>query len=343
MALFFVAAVLTAVSPRAAETGLDPARFAGDSPCGDLVAAAEARKIPLSGIDPAGAPGVLTAGDSFTAIVTLCEKDGKRTQWLLYLCALPSDPGQASGKPRNPMVLYSARSNRFEFASSPAPVRLQTLGPFKGNSSKPAKIKEPSEDFTLDKGFLSLGLDQAVATVHRAIQAKETGRFWFGPQPPNAGQMDEARRVAERLQLTMEEERALAGGIPALFSFFDVVQHTEGLEDILLKVVRKPSLWSVIRHVGVSVNLRIEVKNMVPANPAPWGSLAGSPMYYFPLMLDLNGQLALKVTFVVTSPRPPLLASGGIIGMLAEKPGDNETYLTLKIVSARLKGKGLTQ
>jgi len=105
-------------------------------------------------------------------------------------------------------------------------------------------------------------------------------------------------------------ERALAGGIPALFSFFDVVQHTEGLEDILLNVVRKPSLWSVITHIGVSVNLRVDVKNMLPADPTPWGSLSGSPMYYFPLMLDLNRELALKVTFVVTSPRPPLLACG---------------------------------
>src|SRR5262249_24097528 len=110
----------------------------------------------------------------------------------------------------------------------------------------------------------------------------------------------------------------------------------EGLENILLKVIRKPSLWSVIRHVGVTVNLRINVKGMMPADPKPWGALAGDAPYYFPLTLDLNGQPALNGTFIVTSPRPPLLSCGGIIGMLAEKPGDNETYLILRIVSARL-------
>jgi hypothetical protein len=334
-----VATVLMASSLRAAETGADLAKFAVIAPFSNLVAEAQARNIPLSGADPVGEPGVLNAGDSFTAIVTLCEKGGKRTQWLLYLRALPADATititNAPDKPRKPMVLYSGRSNRFEFASSRAPVRLETLGPFTAKSSK---AKDQSESFALDKGLLSLGLDHAAATVHRAIEGKETGRFWFGRGPPDAKGIAEACRVAERLHLTIEEERALAGGIPAMLSYFDVVQHTEGLEDILLKVIRKPSLWSVIRNVGVTFGMRVDVKNMVPADPKPWGSLAGSnsQMYYFPLMVDLNQQLALKVTFVVTNPRPPLLACGGIIGMLAEKPGDNETYVTLRIVSARL-------
>ena len=109
--------------------------------------------------------------------------------------------------------------------------------------------------------------------------AKENGRFWFDSKPPDAARITEARAVAERLHLTIEEERALAGGIPAMLSFFDVVQHTEGLEDILLKVIRKPSVWSVIRNVGVSVNLRIGVKEMVPADPALWDSVPARPIF----------------------------------------------------------------
>ena len=53
------------------------------------------------------------------------------------------------------------------------------------------------------------------------------------------------------------------------------------------------------------------------------------------MLLELNKQPALRVTFVVTSPKPPLLGCGGIVGMLAEKPGEKETYLTLRVISAR--------
>lgn len=332
--LRFFAAVLVAGRVLAAENGPDFTKFAAIPPGPDVVATAEARKIPLSGSDPPGEPGEIHPGDSFTALVTLCEKGGKRTQWLLYLTALPDKPKE-SGKTNETIVLYSGRSNRFEFASSPAQVRLETIGPFSGATSK-KKVPEKSETFTLDKGLLSLGLDQAARTVWRAVQANESGHFYFDAAPPNAKQMAEARRVADKLQLTLDEERALGGGIPALFSYFEVVQHTEGLEDIMLKVVRKPSLWSIIRHVGVAVNLRFQLKQITPAEPGSWGSLAGASIYYFPMALELNQQLALTVTFAVTDPRPPLLSCGGIIGMLAEKPGDKETYLTLRIVSARL-------
>jgi hypothetical protein len=301
----------------------------------DVVGTAQSHRIPLSGSDSAGEPGVLNPGDSFTALATLCERGGKRTQWLLYLEALAASPRELRDQSSEPLVLYSGRSNRFEFASSPALVRLQTIGPFTGAAAR-TKPREDSATFSLDKGLLSMGLDRAAAITWRAVQMHESGAFYFGSSPPNAGQLSEARRVAERLHLTLEDERELAGGIPALFSYFDVVQHTEGLEDILFKVVRKPSLWSVIRHVGVKVNLRFDVKHVTPAKPEEWGLPTGSAIYYFPLGIDLNGQPALKVTFAVTSARPPLLACGGIIGMLAERPGDKETYLTLRIVSARL-------
>ena len=317
------------------ESGPDFAKLAPIPAGQDVVATAQSHHIPLSGNDSVGEAGVLNPGDSFTALVTLCEKGSKRTQWLLYLEALAASPRELRNKSSEPLVLYSGRSNRFEFASSPALVRLHTIGPFGGTTAK-KQSREDSATFSLDKGLLSMGLDSAAAIIWRAVQMNESGAFYFGSSPPNAGQLREARRVAERLQLTVEDERALAGGIPALFSYFDVVEHTEGLEDILFKVVRKPSLWSVIRHVGVKVNLRFDVKHVTPAKPEEWGLPTGSAIYYFPLGVDLNGQPALKVTFAVTSARPPLLACGGIIGMLAERPGDKETYLTLRIVSARL-------
>jgi hypothetical protein len=57
--------------------------------------------------------------------------------------------------------------------------------------------------------------------------------------------------------------------------------------------------------------------------------------YYFPWLLRLNDEPALKITLVTTSPRPPLRICGGVVGVLAEKIGDEETYMTLRLISAK--------
>lgn len=317
------------------ETGPDFSKLAPASPCAELTAEAQARRIPLEGLDASGEPGRLDPGDSFTALVTLCEKGGRRTQWLLYLETLPPKPKQPAGKSPKPMVIYSWRSNKFEFASTPALVRLRTLGPFAGTGAKREKLEDHSVSFSLDKGFLGLGLDVGAATIYRSEQQKAKGFLWFGPELPSAAQAAEGRQLAEVLGVTPAEERALGGMFPALFSYFQVVQHTQGLEAMMLRVIDKPSLWSVVRHLGVSVNLVLDSEHLSPADTASWPSLARPSAYYFPMRLELNHRPALRATFVVTNPRPPLLSCGGVIGMLAERPGDKETYLTLRIISAR--------
>jgi hypothetical protein len=335
LSLLFVSAVPRIEAADTSDAGPDFTKLAGIPPVPSLAAAADARKIPLTGIDPGGTDGVLNPGDSATAIITLCEKGGRRTQWLLYLVALQPSDKTAAKKAPSPLVLYSGTSNKLEFASAPAEVCLQTLGPFTASSKSP-KFREQSDNFSLDKGFLRLGIDRAAATLWRASKISDRGSLYIGPEPPSTAQLTQGRKYAERVHITTDEERAIAGSIPALFSYFAVIEHVEGLEDIMLKVVRKPSIWSVVRHVGVSVDFRFDDKHLGPANPALWCLPDASAIYHFPMLLSLNHQLALTVTFDVTNPRPPLLSSGGIVGLLAEKPGDKETYLTLRIVSAHL-------
>jgi hypothetical protein len=58
-----------------------------------------------------------------------------------------------------------------------------------------------------------------------------------------------------------------------------------------------------------------------------------TPCYTFPLALRVNRQPALTTTLVVAPARPPLLECVGIVGLLAEKPTDKNTYLLLRIIS----------
>lgn len=330
--------LLLAVPVLAADSGPDYSKFKPLPPCAGVKTAAQAHQIPLEGFDASGEPGVLHPGDSFTGLVTLCEKGGRRTQWLFYLSALPACPKElVRGAPR-PMVLYSGHSNRFEYASAPALVQLRTLGPFAAGASAQDRLKVDDESvtFSLDKDHLGLGLDQAAAAIARIEAHRTTGAaYWFGSAPPGAKEVAETRKFDATLTLTLGEERALGGAIPALFSYAEVVQHIEVLEDIMEKVIQKPSLWSVLGHLGVTVNLKTDSKHIRAANLHSLGWALDTPAYYFPMLLDLNQQLALRATFVVTSPRPPLLSCGGIIGLLAEHPADPETYLTLRVISAR--------
>jgi hypothetical protein len=42
----------------------------------------------------------------------------------------------------------------------------------------------------------------------------------------------------------------------------------------------------------------------------------------------------MRITLVATNPRPPLLICGGVVGVLLEKIGDEETCMTMRLVSA---------
>jgi hypothetical protein len=136
------------------------------------------------------------------------------------------------------------------------------------------------------------------------------------------------------VKLTPAEKRAISGAVPTLMSYFDIVEHTEGLEDLLFKLVKMPSLWSIVRHGGVEAGLQIG-KKASEANSTDWNLPTSVPVYYLPCTFTLNGQPAVNITMVVTSPHPPLLICGGVIALLAERPGDSETYMTLRVISAK--------
>jgi len=304
-------------------------------PYATAIACAQARNIPLNQIDST-ADGEVNPGDSITGLITLHEKGSRQMQWLVYSEIVRSDSKDDLSKTAQPMVFYTTLGNKFEFKSSPVMVNVRTIGPFIGQGDKrKVKVEEESARFPLDKGFLSLGLDRAVVSAMKLKENKEHRNFAFGDKPFSESEIAKGRMLAETTHITSEDERALCGSCPALLSYFNFAEHTPGLQDICLKVIDMPSVWSMIRHVGVTANLTFQTEQFRGADVFAWETMGNTPAYYFPILLELNSQPALRVTFVVTSPKPPLLDCGGIVGMLAERPGEKETYLTLRIISAR--------
>jgi hypothetical protein len=328
LALFLPATELLAAAPEANK------KLLPSPPFPSTVVAAKQTGILLEPIEAFTSGDQLTPGDSITALITLFQKGAKSTQWLLYLETQATNSKSISTNVPHPMVLYSSFGNKLTFDSSPAKAKLRLLGPFGEGSAVISKMHDKTTQLEVDQGFLSLGIDRAAAIIYQLRQQNIKGAFNFGPKPFSKAQIEQDSKLAASLHISSEDERAVAGSVPALMSYFNIVEEIPGLKDILIKVVDMPSIWSMIRHAGVDADLAVQPENMGPIALNSWSLPKDAATFQLPIKLDLNGQPALRLTFFVTAPKRPLLLCGGIIGFLAEKPGDEQTYLMLRIVRA---------
>jgi hypothetical protein len=308
-----------------------------------LRAAAQDGGIPCEGIDPPGNSSELAAGDSVTALVTLHEKGGRRTQWLIYFQATNGPIGASDDLP-GAMTLYTSTGNKFDFTATPARLNVRTLGPFAepGGKRRSTAFDDKKAGVAVNKDFLSLGFDAGAAAALRWTEAsRQNGgsnfmdSFSISFEPYKGPDLSENVKLAVRLHVTTNEERSVVGWVPALGGYFNAVQQTPNLKPILMRVLKFPSLWSVIRHAGVTVSIKIDADDASRVSSDGWGLANGEPIYALPEIFAINGRPGLNLTMVVAAPRPPLLACGGIIGLLAENPAEPENYLTLRIISAR--------
>ena len=206
--------------------------------------------------------------------------------------------------------------------------------------------KDKSALLSINEAFLALGMDKGAAAIYRLNLARKKMEitnyvFNISDSPFNAEKIAQDRKFEKQFQITTNEERALAGWYPAMYSYFNSVGQTPNLDTILLKVIHLPSLWSIVKHTGIQADFQIGVDDIAPISlPAGWDLPGHAPVYELPLYLTLNGEPAINATLFVTDPHPPLLTCGGIIGFLAENPLDKENYMTLRIISAQSGGNG---
>ena len=300
--------------------------------------AAQAAHIPLDGMTALNDTGGLGPGNSITALITLHQKGNRRTQWLVYFEIVA---GTNSTKAEKPMVLYNSMGDKFEFTRSPATFSIRALGPYVDTTSfwgNPV-AKDKYARVSIDGNFLGLGLDKGAAAIFRMNGGKNKStnfNFWVESKPFAAAEIKRSRKVATELQITPTEERALAAWYPAMMAYFNAVGETPNLDTILLKVLNLPSLWSIVKHRGVSAGMWFDLDDIRPVTlPAKWNLPTDSPVYALPLSVELNGQPAINATLLITDPRPPLLGCGGIVGFIAENPLDKQNYMTLQVISAR--------
>ena len=94
-----------------------------------------------------------------------------------------------------------------------------------------------------------------------------------------------------------------------------------------------PSVWSVITHAGVRMDLNyawMDAREIGDSQMA-----AARSIYQFPLSVYLNGALGTKTTLAVSSPRPPLQTCAGILAMCVEHPTDESRRLFIRVLATR--------
>ena len=127
--------------------------------------------------------------------------------------------------------------------------------------------------------------------------------------------------------------RRVAGAHVALFSFLRILQQDPVLSDVLWQVIDKPSLWSVLTRLGISIGMASDLdlaSDEANVLPAPWDRAA----VCFPLRITVNGTQALAAEIVATAPVVPMRLGAGIVGITGHRPSDPRVRFAAMVLAA---------
>ena len=277
-------------------------------------------------------------GDTVTVLVQETKGDAVR-QWVVVL-AVNGISAKESKLRSGPLVIYFDNGHSVTFGSrEPAGIQIHVLGPYSADHGS-AKAKNVWSGSLVNPEFLTLGLDRAVEFLLRlrdmavaaGVPANEELGMGMSSKPfaPDVAARNAAKM--QRWHVTPDEERAMAGMAPALIDFFQIASQTPGVRDIVFDVLDIP-WWSLVTHGGRIDNVYF---SMMPPferlSAADWGLPADTPVYSIGMQLLLANKPALNCQFAVTAPRPPLLATAGIIGVAASRPDGKGPRLMLRVM-----------
>lgn len=287
----------------------------------------------------------LVANDTATVLVHYVDGDEVR-QWAVQLVGkAPSEKERAMVWP--PFKLYLTTGREVTFPGTTAAIAIHVLGPYR-DGAKPAKRARDRWSGTLLKEqFLGLGLDRACECMIKLQKplprpVPNGVSLSAGCQPFREIDFGAVQACMTDLGITAEDERAFAGMVPALLSFFQIAAQTPEVNDILFTVLDVP-WWSLVRKMGKMPDISMRILKAPSAlTPADWGLPVSAPCYAFAIGLDLNQHPALTLNLAVTAPRPPLLITAGIVGIAVQRPDGKGPSLMIRLVSAHTAAEPAT-
>jgi hypothetical protein len=134
-------------------------------------------------------------------------------------------------------------------------------------------------------------------------------------------------------RLAHVDVRPLAEATVSAVALLQIVQHDDVLAPLLWEVIERPSLWSVVSHLGARVVLRPRFHALTDMlSPVPELCV---PAWRLPLTLDVNDDPALQVELFVADPTPPFALCGGVLGATARHPSQPGLEFSLLLLSGQ--------
>jgi hypothetical protein len=308
-------------------------------PADDLVRFAAAAAVPLQGI--ALAPNAAAAGTDGVTMLLELHKGREVRQWIVRVqTARLTEAERAKPAPAPaPLVIHMSTGRTFTYGYTAQPLVVEFMGPFAvgGEAARPApEVKHAV--VTVNGEYLRQGMAAYCASaveIKRRMQEAGIKNFIYfgGSGPMSAEGIAKSKQSMGTFVLTEAEDRLAFSIYLALTTFFDAAGRVPACQAVLTEVVDLPSLWSILRHVGVRMDFNYSWSESAVVDSPPAG--VPGPMYTLPVTVMLNGRPGVKATIAVVPPNPPLEACAGIYAMCIEHPADASRRLFLRVLAAR--------
>lgn len=330
----FVACVVGGVSFANADIVASPT---GVEPLGPLRDFAVSQRLSLGGIKPEERGAVLRDGEGVVAVLSLSDKAVVR-QWLVVVGAA----GEWSPEPESPkagVTVHTSTGRELRFPGVERMLRVRVAGPFASERAT-GRVRWQEERLPVNGGFLALGLERVGPAVRRLAAARKVaneGRelmLSFDGKPYPAEVVAANREKAEALGLTLEEERALGGSVLALAEFLQAWLTVPALRDAALEVA------GVSRFTLATRALRGQKVRLNMAGPyeretaSAWGVASLTEVESLGFGVLLGDRELACCRLVVASPRPPLLASAGVLALTITQPDGTGPVLHIQVVGS---------
>ena len=293
----------------------------------------------LQGIQTGAPEAEPQAGDTVTALVELMTLDGKQrpTQWIIQLQLAQKISTDSDDRKPYEWIEFTNTGDKFVFHSDQTTMKLESLGPIKADTKPDHPVEIKRQEIFVATDFLSLDLSRAAQVIGRVSgQPKEDNNLSLqvGPKSFPDSEVNVQRPRATALKLTSDDLRSFSGSLPALKQFLDIMRSTPDLQDILYQVLDKPSLIDVLRSgATTSINFNFLGGRHAPGREIFWPEAKHEDFSELTFELYVFKKPVLLVTLFVTTPRPPLLVSAGIVGIVAFKP---KAEMSDKVVVVRV-------
>lgn len=271
-------------------------------------------------------------GDELVFLAELREGEA-RSQWLIRLEWI-SDEGR-KGKS---VERFASTGDIFEYSTDKGVMRVATIGPVEMDTEEePAAV---SDVIQVEKDFLRLGFHESTALwaeMHRrsAIDP-ELPKFWFytnRTKPVDDDTVARQKSIMEAYGITHDQLRTLSGFGVAFDAFFEQLNRTPGVSDILWEIANKPSLFSMVRGLRTDVS---NYESELAVDPSSWALPSNTECLVNSLLVKLNGKPGVRVDLFVVPSKGVLLPSAGVVGLIARpgEPSDDKT-LVIRLIGAK--------